>query len=394
MIKEILSATSGIKSLTGVIKKAVSNHFCTVRLDGSSFCDEALGKIFSNIPMNTWSIHNSTKDEIKIEYNSMCAPSNITRMTIYRGVPIWLDIIKRQNKNMIVSDIYLRTINTEKNVAVLKHFIKRLHEKNTSRIKHEWGGNMWYYYDTHSALYNRFEELKLRTMDDVFIPEKDRELLTSTLDKFVNNKKWYDENNISYHLGILLYGEPGSGKSVLAQAISRYINANIGVLPGDLIMELPTMMNEGQIQSFTADKSLFNCILVEDIDCGFKKPDKKESKDKEDDDSREKGLASVLNCLDGLKAPINTVYIFTTNHIDQLDPALIRPGRCDLCLHVGYITNETFNQFCKFHYGKSCPEDLIVNDGLTFASLQIEVMKGKTFEELCEFVSKKEGEEK
>ena len=79
------------------------------------------------------------------------------------------------------------------------------------------------------------------------------------------------------------------------------------------------------------------------------------------------------------------IYIFTTNHIDKLDPALIRPGRIDLKIEVGCVCKETFDQFCKRHYGKEPHVD--IKPGITFAQLQVEVMKEKSYEELIKFVT-------
>lgn len=65
----------------------------------------------------------------------------------------------------------------------------------------------------------------------------------------------------------------------------------------------------------------------------------------------------------------------------------------DLLINVGYITKETFDEFCQFHYGDYHHEDFDIRDDLTFASLQTEIMKGISLDDLCKFVQKKEGDE-
>ena len=88
--------------------------------------------------------------------------------------------------------------------------------------------------------------------------------------------------------------------------------------------------------------------------------------------------------MDGMNSPENVIWIFTTNHIDRLDPALIRPGRIDKKIEIGYVDNETFSEFLMHHYGKGLESGYEVGGGLTFASIQTDVMLGMTYEEILE----------
>ena len=97
------------------------------------------------------------------------------------------------------------------------------------------------------------------------------------------------------------------------------------------------------------------------------------------------GFAQLLNYLDGTDSPENVIFVFTTNHIETLDPALIRPGRCDLKIEITSICEETLNQFMKFHFNKEL-HDIKIPEGLTFAYLQNELIRGASFEEMCEYI--------
>ena len=57
--------------------------------------------------------------------------------------------------------------------------------------------------------------------------------------------------------------------------------------------------------------------------------------------------------MDGVYGVHGRILLISTNHIEKLDPALIRPGRVDLCLEMGYTTPEMFEQFVGLFY----PED-------------------------------------
>lgn len=239
-----------------------------------------------------------------------------------------------------------------------------------------------------------------RDFNNVFVPDNIVNEICESLDKFRNSKDWYEEHNIPCHFGIMLYGAAGMGKSSIAQAIATYMHSNLFVLSGDCVMALPKairMIN----QTTTRHRNEYNIILIEDVDCGIaadnisNRLSKMMSTHKSIDDDmmadNHMGLASVLNILDGIGAPNNVIFIFTTNHIEKLDPALIRPGRIDLSLEIKPVCLESFSKFMVHHYGDAVyiPKSLSIRDNLSFAELQTLVMKGYTSDKLIEFVKKK-----
>ena len=74
------------------------------------------------------------------------------------------------------------------------------------------------------------------------------------------------------------------------------------------------------------------------------------------DDSKSKlTLGGLLNFADGLRSSCGSerIFIFTTNHPERLDPALVRPGRMDLHIHLSYCTFDGFKTLCKTYLGLS-----------------------------------------
>jgi chaperone BCS1 len=143
---------------------------------------------------------------------------------------------------------------------------------------------------------------------------------------------------------------------------------------------------------------LLICVVIEDIDVGFvdgKRSFTNYNQPQEDQNENEKekqgsGFATLLNKIDGVGAPQDVVYIFTTNHIEKLDPALIRPGRIDLKIEVEGISIDALSQFTQKFYDKPIDESIItqseIPEDLTFAKLQIEIMRGKSFDELISYI--------
>lgn len=174
-----------------------------------------------------------------------------------------------------------------------------------------------------------------RLLDSVVLQPGDKEHLIEDIKNFRASKKRYAQLGIPYHRGYLLYGPPGTGKTSLVSALAAHFGLSIYVF---------------NLTDFT-DRTLMNAInqvpansvlLFEDIDCaksGKVRDDSIGTNGKTD----EKGsaatnvvtLSGLLNVLDGFYAPANVLFVMTTNYIETLDPALLRPGRIDYKLYLG-----------------------------------------------------------
>lgn len=293
-----------------------------------------------------------------------------TYFRMYKGTPIFLDIHVKNTEqpNAASKNMVLRTLNHPNHIKILKEFISKTNRFGDKLALKNYNDQVWIYYDQNMLSFTK-DEILMKNLSSVFIPNDIKGDIISSLKNFINKREWYKQHNIPYHFGILLYGPPGTGKTSLSQALSLYFNMKLIVDTCLSTIQYPTPYEKLTI------------VLIEDIDRSISS---KELSAKYSDKNKF-NMASLLNCMDGLGAPENVIYIFTTNNIDNIDPALIRPGRIDLKFEIGYVTMETLNQFCDFYYGEHFDDEFILRDGLLFGELQTLVMKGYSMSQIKDY---------
>jgi len=162
-----------------------------------------------------------------------------------------------------------------------------------------------------------------------------------------HTRRWYSNRGIPYRRGYLLYGPPGTGKSSLSFAIAGYFKLKIYIVSLNSLA-----MNEENLGTLFSELPKQCVVLLEDIDtAGLTHTRKNPSETEEEakplittvpgttvvnpqEPAKSGGgrisLSALLNILDGVASQEGRVLIMTTNHIEKLDEALIRPGRVDM----------------------------------------------------------------
>jgi chaperone BCS1 len=181
-----------------------------------------------------------------------------------------------------------------------------------------------------------------RWLDSVILKEGEKESLIEDLEKFRASRQRYRRLGVPYHRGYLLYGPPGTGKTSLVSGLAAKFGMSIYALN---LAEL----NDRTLKSAISEVPENSLILFEDIDCmkagnRWRETDqgsRRQPANDRDSDRHESAaglgvtLSGLLNVLDGFHAPDNVVFMMTTNKIQELDPALLRPGRIDYRLFLG-----------------------------------------------------------
>ena len=185
-----------------------------------------------------------------------------------------------------------------------------------------------------------------RSLESVFLPQEKKKNIVQLISKFLdpNTVQLYKDLGVTHKLTILLEGVPGTGKSSLIAALASHFNLNIA-----LISFTPKMTDVGFMKSMRTwernrtennedDDERNTLLCIEDLDCIFKER-------KSNDESRNMvTFSGILNALDGITTNENQIVIMTTNHIEHLDPALIRPGRVDHIMRFDYAIKEQIKE--------------------------------------------------
>lgn len=167
-----------------------------------------------------------------------------------------------------------------------------------------------------------------RLIESVVLADGLAEEIIERIERFREERHQYIARGIPYRLTFLLHGPPGTGKTSLVLAIATYFK--LDVAPINLSKVSFDDADLSNLMAALPDGSL---ALIEDIDCAFQERDS-------DDASSGVTFSGLLNALDGVASPDNRIMFMTTNHIEKLDPALLRPGRCDVIVKLDVATYE------------------------------------------------------
>lgn len=302
------------------------------------------------------------------EYNTVFAPApgHHWMLRHLRPVSVTVSRIDDTKSDERREQIIFTTLGRKQNFfsGMIAEADKAWQDAKTSKASlYVWNDSEWVEVEGYSP----------RPLTTVFFSGNIKEELIRDINIFKNSKDWYGTMGIPYHRGYLFEGPPGTGKTSLVVGLSSHFNAKVYILK---ISE----MNDGSLSKAISSATPNSFIVMEDADCmagtqariDNKKPDKNKPESNKSNlmDMFGVTLSGLLNVLDGLLAPSGVMYFMTTNHVDKLDPALIRPGRIDVIKHIGKAdASQKTALFEQFFKSKDVPNEILDRE-MTMAELQ------------------------
>ncbi|KAJ3704252.1 hypothetical protein LUZ61_007957 [Rhynchospora tenuis] len=171
------------------------------------------------------------------------------------------------------------------------------------------------------------------TFDTLAMDSELKQSMMDDLARFVKRRDYYKRIGKAWKRGYLLYGPPGTGKSSLVAAIANYLKFDVYDL------ELTEVRWNSTLRRLLIGMSNRSILVIEDIDCTIELQQRDDNLYAGGDDEKIT-LSGLLNFVDGLWSTSGEerIIVFTTNYKERLDPALTRPGRMDMHIHMGYCS--------------------------------------------------------
>lgn len=187
--------------------------------------------------------------------------------------------------------------------------------------------------------WDRLDDLPNRGLDTVILPEGQLDRLIADVGRFLDSEDEYLRRCIPWHRGHLYEGPPGTGKTSVARAIASHFGMDIWYMP------LADVKKDGSLLRMVARISPRSMLLLEDADVFH-------AATKRDDDADAATLSGLLNAIDGIGTPHGLFTVMTTNSIESLDSALIRPGRVDLIESFVHADDNQVKRLLSRWYGE------------------------------------------
>ena len=197
-----------------------------------------------------------------------------------------------------------------------------------------------------SAIREIFVEIPKVSWDDVGGLKEIKDRLTEAVIWPIEHKDIFKASGAKAPKGILLYGPPGSGKTLLAKAIATQSGTNFLSIKG------PELFSKFVGESEMAVREIFKkARQVSPSIIFFDEIDAIASHRSENVDNRvsERVVSQLLTEIDGIEELEDVLVLAATNRVDMVDTALLRPGRFDLCLEIPLPDEESLIDILKIH---------------------------------------------
>ncbi|HET6746827.1 MAG TPA: ATP-dependent zinc metalloprotease FtsH [Candidatus Saccharimonadales bacterium] len=194
--------------------------------------------------------------------------------------------------------------------------------------------------------------------DDIAGNDSAKQDLEEVVD-FLKHPKKYESLGAKIPKGVLLVGNPGTGKTMLARAVAGEANVPFFSISGSEFVEMFVGVGASRVRDLfaKAKKNAPAIVFIDEIDAVGRK---RGSGMGGGHDEREQTLNQILVEMDGFETGTNVIVLAATNRADVLDPALLRPGRFDRRTNIMLPERKDREAILKVHF-RNKPVDGTVN---------------------------------
>ena len=188
------------------------------------------------------------------------------------------------------------------------------------------------------------------SFDDIAGNYEAKESLKELVD-FIKNPDKYKDFNIRTPKGVLLYGSPGTGKTLLAQALAGEAGVEFFAVSGSDFVQVYAGLGASRIRNLfsKAKKAKKSVIFIDEIDAIGKQ---RQGFGSRGNDESDRTLNALLTEMSGFENS-STIVLAATNRIDTLDSALLRPGRFDRQIEIMLPDKEARKAIIKLYLDKA-----------------------------------------
>ena len=276
----------------------------------------------------------------------------------YNGVDFTIktdDIIKKypvpvSHAECTISSTYEITCNAS-DLSLFNDFIKqsiKYYHKNFEGSSEDANKITIYISNSEGDYFSFLGKRNKRSLDTIYLPSKQKKEIIDDITNFIKleTKVKYERLGINYKRVYLLEGIPGAGKSSLIFSLASYFNYSIAIISFtpkmtdvNIMRAMRSLEDNDDKDNNKIKKKYF--IVFEDMDCIFKE------RKSNDENKNMVTFSGILNALDGITTPENMISFITTNFKNNLDSALIRPGRVDKIVTFDYAIKEQIIEMYK-----------------------------------------------
>ncbi|GJD07089.1 26S protease regulatory subunit 4 [Galdieria sulphuraria] len=197
----------------------------------------------------------------------------------------------------------------------------------------------------------KVDKAPLESYADIGGLEKQIQEIKEAVELPLTHPELYEDIGISPPKGVILYGEPGTGKTLLARAVANSTSATfLRVVGSELIQKYlgdgPKLVRE---LFRAAEEMAPSIVFIDEIDAiGTKRYEATSGGERE----IQRTMLELLNQLDGFDSRGDIKVLLATNRIETLDPALLRPGRIDRKIEFPFPDEKTKRKIFQIHAAK------------------------------------------